>query len=961
MSQKVHYKRFSRDGFEPLKHQTSAEMANPNDVTIDIPLTKVTTSSSTTGARKAGLTSPSTDQSGWNPDQTKEKRGRLFHGGPEGRRRRLEERGRENKDKDDGTLNVVGKFYDKVFNFSVLTRYFIYVAPLALLIAVPIIIGATIAPRARIGGVKIVWFFTWVEVVWCSLWISKMLAHYLPFLFQFICGVVSAGTRKYALVLGALEIPISLVGWAVTSLASFVPLMTLNPDQRSRGDTSLKDWEKIVKNILFACVFSTLILLGEKVLIQLLSISYHRKQFDDKIKDSKRNIYLIGLLYDASRKLFPEYSQEFLEEDYLINDVLDLGERSKRSSIRRGGHKRSGSATPMRLIQNVARVGDKVTAAFGNVAQEITGKKVFSANAAHSIVVQALEKKYSAEALARRLWMSFVLEGKDALTIEDIIDVLGSDQETEAHEAFEVLDVDGNGDISLDEMILRVTEFGRERQSIASSMHDVDQAIHVLDNLLCTVVFIAVIFVFVAWLNRNFTTTLATAGTALLSMSFVFATTASEVLGSCIFLFVKHPFDVGDRVDISDVQYVVERMSLLYTIFRRVKDHKKTQVPNIVLNALWIDNVSRSKAMRERILLYVDFGTTFEDLDLLKKEMTNFVCDKDNARDFLPDIDIEVTGVAEMNKMEVQVEIRHKSNWANEAIRASRRSKFMCALVLAMRKVPINGPGGGGPAAGDKANPTYSVAISDEIAKNNRDQFDDNADKKRLVPLKEQNKTVVDFLKVRPIADASTATGIDAREASAVDSLVKRKIAVDPEDVLDHERELQVDKQRSNDVEDVRNILRRESTVGRRRAARNSGLHIPVTGVMGGSRTIPTIPGPSPLEPIDPVASAPPRVSYFEDTPRSMPTAPTTSQGWSTVTPLNYSHPTTSTMLQQPTSPTSPQMTQITANMSPTRYVPGNAFSQRTYAPPPAARQPVPGMPEMKSHLGVQGPSPPPK
>ena len=45
----------------------------------------------------------------------------------------------------------------------------------------------------------------------------------------------------------------------------------------------------------------------------------------------------------------------------------------------------------------------------------------------------------------------------------------------------------------------------------------------------------------VAFLNTSFTTTLATAGTALLSLSFVFATTTQEVLGSCIFLFVKHP------------------------------------------------------------------------------------------------------------------------------------------------------------------------------------------------------------------------------------------------------------------------------------------------------------------------------------------------------------------------------------------------------------------------------------
>ena len=163
-----------------------------------------------------------------------------------------------------------------------------------------------------------------------------------------------------------------------------------------------------------------------------------------------------------------------------------------------------------------------------------------------------------------------------------------------------------------------------------------------------------------AFLNSSFTTTLATAGTALLSLSFVFATTCQEVLGSCIFLFVKHPYDVLDRVDIGDEQLVVKHISLLFTVFKHVNNHKLTQVPNIVLNTQWINNVSRSDAMREQLQLYVDFGTTLEDIQLLKNEMQAFVNTKDNSRDFQPDIDIEITGLAEMNKMELKVEIRHK-------------------------------------------------------------------------------------------------------------------------------------------------------------------------------------------------------------------------------------------------------------------------------------------------------------
>jgi len=257
--------------------------------------------------------------------------------------------------------------------------------------------------------------------------------------------------------------------------------------------TAVKDWESVVQRILAAFLVASLILLAEKLLVQLISISYHRTQFSAKINDSKHKIYLLSLLYDASRSLFPAYCQEFAEEDSIINDSLTLGVLEGKHE---GGHARSGSTTPMKLIQNIGRAGDKLTSAFGNIAKEVTGKQVFNPNSAHSVVVEALEKNKSSEALAKRLWMSFVVEGKEALYLEDIVEVLGADRHEEAEVTFAILDRDGNGDISLDEMILTVCEFGKERHSIAISLHDVDQAINVLDNLLCTVIFVMVIFVF---------------------------------------------------------------------------------------------------------------------------------------------------------------------------------------------------------------------------------------------------------------------------------------------------------------------------------------------------------------------------------------------------------------------------------------------------------------------------------
>lgn len=213
--------RFSRDGFQQLPRSTSPPMGNPNDATIDIPLTSVNTK---TGARKTEVNG----QQAPSPRQKDNEKAGLFHRGVAGRRKAAK-KGTNTADDDRGEdgLNQLGRIYDKILNFSIVTRYFLYVLPLAILIAVPIIVGATVAKETKIGNVRIVWFFTWVEIVWLSIWVSKLAARSLPAVFQFLCGVVSSGTRKYALVLKALEIPLSLSGWALAAMATFIPVISV--------------------------------------------------------------------------------------------------------------------------------------------------------------------------------------------------------------------------------------------------------------------------------------------------------------------------------------------------------------------------------------------------------------------------------------------------------------------------------------------------------------------------------------------------------------------------------------------------------------------------------------------------------------------------------------------------------------------------------------------------------------
>ncbi|KAH7139226.1 Mechanosensitive ion channel-domain-containing protein [Dendryphion nanum] len=796
--------RLSRQGFQPLNNDQS-DMATNNNTT-DIPLQTVI---SHTPSHAPTVREVSNEKHG------------LFHRSGRRRIQKIDSKTgklppRPGEDDDDKTaLNRMGRIYTKILNFSIVTRYMIYVAPLAIILAIPIILANTVwsgkqadgRPKHTIGGSDVKKFFIWIEIVWLSFWGCKIIAHFLPKIFEFLVGVVSPGVRKYALLLRALEKPLSVVFWMIVNQVTFEVLIE-----------TPRSWRDTMKRLLLAALICSCVILAERVLIQLISISYHRKQFDAKIKESKRNIFLLGLLYDASRALFPAYCNEFAEEDYVIQEGIQFGIGSKKTTTR--GHKHSGSATPMRLLQDVGRFGDKVTGMFGTVAQEITGKKILDPNSAHSIVLEALDKNRSAEALARRIWMSFVVEGKDSLYQEDLVEVMGSNRRDEAEECFNAIDRDGNGDISLEEMILTVTEYGRERKSIATSMHDVDQAINALDGLLFTIVFIVCIFIFIAFLSPSFTATLATSATALLSLSFVFAATCQEILGSCIFLFVKHPYDIGDRVDITSELLTVEHISLLYTVFKRVTNGKSVQIPNIVLNNLWVENVSRSKAMREQVSIFCDFGTSFEDINSLKQEMLSYVKDSQNSRDFHPEFEVEVVSIAEMNKLELRCEIRHKSNWSNEALRSSRRSKFMCALVLALRKVPIYGPSGGDAALGAVGNPSWSVAIPPADAIAAREKFNKDKDAKRLFPTMKDDEP----------EDKGKSTGTDylgvgISEATAINNLNQRKPGADPlrDDTWNNRDDVSTLGRPSTDgrpdLDEVRGLLHKASSAGKRKQA----------------------------------------------------------------------------------------------------------------------------------------------
>lgn len=173
--------------------------------------------------------------------------------------------------------------------------------------------------------------------------------------------------------------------------------------------------------------------------------------------------------------------------------------------------------------------------------------------------------------------------------------------------------------------------------------------------------------------------------------------TSFRFLQSCIFVFIKHPYDVGDRVQIygnsGDLgrgdDYFVKEIALFYTEFKKMQGHV-VQAPNSYLNTLFILNHRRSGALAEAVPIIIKFGTTLEQIDNLRTMLLEFVTSE--KREYQTNILTELRAVQEVHWLELNVVFFYKSNWQNELLRLQRRNKFICALTMSIQECGIEGP-----------------------------------------------------------------------------------------------------------------------------------------------------------------------------------------------------------------------------------------------------------------------------
>ncbi|KXG51935.1 Mechanosensitive ion channel MscS [Penicillium griseofulvum] len=574
----------------------------------------------------------------------------------------------------------VAVFVKKLHQSSFLVRYLTYISPLVLILLIPLLVGALKYPNASVGGVELMWFSIWLEIVWLTLWAGRLVSKCFPPIVGLFASVFTNNAKKWRDMAKQLELHAALFFWWLGVEISFLPTMK---NHHVDGNRATRSWENTLNKIIIVIFVWTILNFIEKILIQLIAISFHMRTYADRIEINKFQIGSLTKLYEWSRSTLDEKDDAFEEK---AEEPTPSGAKTPLHYAGVAQRKAKGALN---------KVGNRVGDVAGAVVADVTGRTATRSTDAYQVILALLRTTGGSQVLARRLYRTFVRDGFETVFGGDLKAAFEDGEEAEA--AFAMFDRDMNGDISMEELEAVCVDIGRERKSITASLKDLDSVVSKLDSVFMFFVVVIVLIVFLSLISTSAAGVLTSAGSAILALSWLFSATAQEFLQSVIFVFVKHPFDVGDRVTIYGNSgdsglgddYFVKEITLLYTEFKKMQGHV-VQAPNSYLNGLFILNQRRSGALAEAVPIVIKYGTTIDQLDSLRQRLLEFV--RSEKRDFQNNILTEMRAVTENFSLTLNIVFFYKSNWQNEGLRLQRRNKFICMLMVALQEIGIEGP-----------------------------------------------------------------------------------------------------------------------------------------------------------------------------------------------------------------------------------------------------------------------------
>ncbi|EPS64957.1 hypothetical protein M569_09822, partial [Genlisea aurea] len=251
---------------------------------------------------------------------------------------------------------------------------------------------------------------------------------------------------------------------------------------------------------------------------------------------------------------------------------------------------------------------------------------------------------------------------------------------------FPMIDVGDTGKIDrkmLTEWVLKVY---RDRKALAHALNDTKTAVRQLNKLISAIL---IVVAFVIWLLLTgiaTTKVLVFLTSQLVLAAFMFGNTCKTIFEVLIFVFVMHPFDVGDRCVVDGVQMVVEEMNILTTVFLKA-DNEKVYYPNSVLATKPIGNHYRSPEMGDSLEFSVAFKTPVEKIGLLREKIKKYLAG--NHHRWHPNHSVVVKDIEDVNKLKMVLYFGYTMNYQDISEKNRRRTDLVMEVKRIFEEVDI--------------------------------------------------------------------------------------------------------------------------------------------------------------------------------------------------------------------------------------------------------------------------------
>ncbi|KAL4649230.1 hypothetical protein ACB092_01G000400 [Castanea dentata] len=218
------------------------------------------------------------------------------------------------------------------------------------------------------------------------------------------------------------------------------------------------------------------------------------------------------------------------------------------------------------------------------------------------------------------------------------------------------------------------------RKALSHALNDTKTAVKQLNKLMTVILIVVTVIVWLLLMEIATTKVLVFFSSQLVVAAFMFGNTCKTIFEAIIFVFVMHPFDVGDRCVIDGVQMMVEEMNILTTAFLKL-NNEKVYYPNSVLATKPISNYYRSPDMGDYVEFSIDFVTPIERIGMLKDKIKTYL--EKNPQHWYPNHNVLVKEIENVNKIKMGLYIFHTMNFQDFGEKNRRRTE----LVIEIKKI----------------------------------------------------------------------------------------------------------------------------------------------------------------------------------------------------------------------------------------------------------------------------------